>query len=198
MPGALPEPAPTRRAILALGALAFAPHAAKAHGDLGPVTPPRAVPPLPLTLHDGRPAMLPGLLQGRITALQLMFTGCSATCPLQGAAFAALQSLVVGPLARAQLLSLSIDPLADDAPALAAWRKRFGAGPAWLAAAPPVRHADAMLDFAGGRAAASRGGDRHNTQVFLFDAQGRLAYRCAEFASPRDLAAAMQGLARQA
>lgn len=188
----------TRRTLLRLGLLAAWPAAVRSHGRLGPESPPRAAPPLLLTLHDGRRVALPTVLRGRITAVQLMFTGCRSTCPVQGATFAALQPLVLGPLPGAQLLSLSIDPLADDAAALATWRRRFGAAQAWLAAAPPLAHAETLLDFVGGRAAAGAAGERHNAQVQLFDAQARLAFRCAEFASPRDIAQAMVQLARQA
>ena len=172
------------RALVAGGALACT-GARAAHGTLGPVEPARAVPGLALTLHDGRRTTLPDLLAGRFTALQLMFTGCSATCPIQVAVFAALQAQVLGRVPRAQLLSLSIDPLGDDARALAAWRARFGARPEWIAAVPPLQHADVMLEFLGGRAA---GADRHTPQVVLMDPAGRLAYRCAELASADDLA----------
>jgi len=205
--------AAARRAFFSIGALGVvAPRAwlaaaagctsaagtARAHGALGPLAPPRPAPPMPLTLHDGHAATLPGLLRGRVTALQLMFTGCSATCPIQGASFAALQPLVFGVLPRSQLLSLSIDPLSDDAAALAAWRRKFGAGEGWLAAAPPVRHVERLLDYVAGRPAAARAAERHNAQVFLFDSQGRLAYRLAEFAAPRDVARAMHELAQLA
>lgn len=152
---------------------------------LGLVEPPRPAPPLALVLHDSRRIGLPQLLTGRITALQLMFTGCSATCPIQGALFASLQERVLGAVPGAQLVSISIDPLRDDARALAAWRSRFGARDQWVAAAPSVREADVMLDFVTGRAA---GADRHTAQVYLFDRQGRLAYRFAEFAPAADLA----------
>lgn len=179
-------------------ASAALPGIAHAHDGLGPVTPPLAAPPLPLQLHDGRSTHLPAVLQGHVTAVHLMFTGCSALCPVQGAVFAELQSLVGGALPRAQLLSISIDPVGDDAVALAAWRRRFSAGTAWLAAAPPVRHAEAMPAFLGGRRQRETTGDRHNTQVYLFDRQGRLAYRCAEFASARSIAQAMQQLAARA
>lgn len=182
----------TRRALLALGALPRGP--VWGHGGLGPVQPPRPVPPLPLTLHDGRRSTLPTLLHGRVTALQLMYTGCGSTCPVQGAVFAALQPLVLGRVAGAQLLSLSIAPLADDAAALAAWRLRFGAAPDWQAAAPPVAQAELMLDFVAGRPSRP-GGDRHNAQVHLFDRRGRLAWQMAEYAAPADLAAAMRALA---
>lgn len=179
-------------------AAAAVPNLVQAHDGLGPVTPPLAAPALSLQLHDGRGTVLPAVLQGHVTAVQLMFTGCSAICPVQGAVFAELQALVGGPLPKAQLLSVSVDPIADDAVALSAWRRRFGAGAAWLAAAPPVRHAEAMPAFLGGSRARQATGDRHNVQVYLFDRQGRLAYRCAEFASARSIAQAMQQLAARA
>jgi protein SCO1/2 len=65
-----------------------------------------------------------------------MFTGCSTVCPIQGAWFAALQVAMAAEHGTTlRLLSLSIDPLADDPAALSAWLRRFGAGPAWSAAA---------------------------------------------------------------
>jgi len=201
-----PPARPDRRAWLrqaavgggAAAAAAMSAGFAHAHDGLGPVTPPLPAPALPLQLHDGRSTILPAVLQGHLTAVHLMFTGCSAICPVQGAVFAELQALVGGPLPKAQLLSISIDPVADDAKALAAWRRRFGAGAAWLAAAPTVRHAEAMPAFLGGGRGRPAAGDRHNAQVYLFDPQGRLTYRCAEFASARSIAQAMQQLAARA
>ena len=84
-------PRPTRRTALTLAAGWCLASAARAHGALGLLDTPAPAPGLWLTLHDGRRAFLPDLLQGRITALQLMFTSCSAVCPLQGAVFATLQ-----------------------------------------------------------------------------------------------------------
>ena len=183
-----------RRGLLALGVAALLPHAVHAHASLGPIEPPLAAPTLPLTLHDGGVTDLPRWLKGRWSALQVVFTGCSATCPIQGAVFAALQGKLAETLPQAQLLSVSIDPLNDTAAALAAWRQRFGAQPLWLAAAPPVKHANVLLDFVDSRAA---GGDRHTAQTLLFDDHGRFAYRCAEFASARDIARLMRQMARR-
>ena len=186
----------SRRACLALIGLGVAAASAVAHEQLGPVNPRRRVPALPLNLHDQRSTLLPSLLEGRITALQLMFTGCSAICPVQGAVFAALQPLVLGTVPNAQLLSLSIAPLGDSPRALDEWRRRFGAAPAWLAAAPPPAHAGAMTQFLDDRPGTGRDADRHSAQVYLFDARARLAFRCADLASARDIARAMQELAR--
>jgi protein SCO1/2 len=166
------------------------------HAMLGPVEPRPAAPPLPLTLHDGQPARLEALLPGRVTAVQLMFAGCSATCPLQGAIFSAVQQRLDREGRQGvQLLSVSIDALGDDARALAAWRARFQAGPRWLAGVPPPAFADRLPSFLGG-GPARRGNDRHTAQVFLFDTRGRLAYRFAELASAADLARGMADLQR--
>jgi protein SCO1 len=167
------------------------------HAGMGPVEPRAELPDVPLTLHSGRPARLSELLRGKVTALQLMFTGCSSTCPIQGAIFASLQArLAQAPVASAQLLSVSIDPLADDAKALAAWRQRFKADALWLAAAPGIQYNDRLPDFLGSRPRPGSTADRHLAQVYLIDKRGRLAYRLAELASASAIAKALSELAR--
>lgn len=180
-----------RRTFLGLtgAALGWPVPGARAHGLLGPVVPALALPATAVTLHDGRRLPLAAVLRGRPTVLQLMFTGCSSICPLQGAVFAELQAALRrdgagrGPAPR--LLSVSIDALGDDARALAGWRARFGAGPDWLAAVPDVAGVDPLLDTLRGRAA---GVDRHSAQVFLLDTAGCLVFRCAELASAEAVA----------
>lgn len=142
------------------------------HDPFGRVEPPQEVPPLRLTADDGRPIGLARHLRGRSTAVQLMFTGCSAICPIQGALFAEV-AVRLDP-SDSQLLSLSIDPLADDARALRRWLDQHGAGPAWRAAAPRTDDLDRILDFLRGRAS---GVDRHTGQVYLFDREARLVWR---------------------
>lgn len=185
----------SRRRLLAAGALALAAghHAtAPAHESAGPVQP-RALPAnLRLTLGDGKAALLHELLKGRVTAVQLMFTGCSATCPIQGAIFADAQARLAPADKHLRLLSISIDPLSDDAPALARWLGRFGAEPArWAAAAPAVRDVDPLLDFLRGRAV---GADRHTAQAYLFDRAGRLAFRTVDMPPGAELVRLMQAL----
>jgi len=71
---------------------------------------------LSLLTHQGAATNLAELLRGRVTALQPMFTGCSATCPIQGALFAQAQHALLGRWQSptpVQWLSLSIYPLAD-------------------------------------------------------------------------------------
>lgn len=174
---------------MAAGVLAWPTEGVRAHGLLGPVVPAQPLPTVEVTLHDGRRLPLAAVLRGRLTALQLMFTGCSSICPVQGAVFAELQAVLrreaVGRGQAPQLLSISIDALGDDAPALARWRTRFGAGRDWLAAVPDVAGVDRLLDTLRGR---SSGVDRHSAQVFVVDAAGRLVYRCAELVAAEAVA----------
>lgn len=193
-------PHPTRRHLLAGAAAGLAMPVwtgrARAHGSFGPVQPALAAP--ALRLHDtaGRPAELAALLRGRTTALQLMFTGCSATCPIQGALFAQAQQHLAGGEPQLRLLSISIDPLGDDMPALRAWLARFGAqGSRWSAAVPGLNDVDRLLDFLRGRAP---GVDRHTAQAFVFDRQARLVWRTEDMPDPLELVRLMQGIAARA
>ena len=186
----------SRRRLLGAGALALAAgrHGlSPAHESAGPVAPRLLSPPaLRVRTTDGKPALLRDLLKGQITAVQLMFTGCSATCPIQGAIFADAQERLASADKKLRLLSISIDPLSDDAPALSRWLNRFGAQPArWSAVAPAVRDVDPLLDFLRGR---SIGVDRHTAQAYLFDRQGRLAFRTVDMPPGAELVRLMQAL----
>ena len=186
---------PSRRkllgSVLALASAGAGP-AAWAHNSAGAVNPPRPAPRTAITWHDGRKADLASSLRGRVTALQLMFTGCSAICPIQGALFAAAeQQLARGAPApgTVQLLSMSIDPLGDDAPALKAWRAKFGAGGLWSAAVPAMQDLDALLDFLQGRKA---GADRHTAQVYFFNRRAELVLRTVDFPPSREVVRLLQ------
>jgi len=181
--------APRRRLLKAVlgGALLSAlPRPVLSHADFGPVAPAIAVPSLTCMLSDGRTAALVELLTGRTTALQLMFTGCSAVCPMQGALFARLQGMLTEQLARnIQLLSLSVDPLNDDPKALSAWLKRFNARPGWIAASPaPGAVGKVTALFRRGVNAA----DDHSTQVYLINRGARLVWRTSDLPAPREIA----------
>jgi protein SCO1 len=183
-----------RRDVLALLGLAPLAQAqtAPSHDPFGPLRPPQPAPRLVLTAEDGSAFDLPARLRGRITALQLMFTTCSATCPIQGALFGALAPLVAAQR-EMQLLSVSIDPLGDSVQALRAWRARFGTHANWQTALPRADNIDRLLDFLRGRA---QGVDRHTAQIYLFDRQARLAYRTADMPPARFVADLMHELSR--
>ena len=187
----------SRRQVLVAGlagsCMAWAPRRAAAHALYGPVDPRVPPPAMTLTTAQGRSVALQTLLKGHITAVQLMFTGCTATCPIQGAIFADAASRLATAGRELRLLSISIDPLGDGPQALTAWLQRFGASaPRWEAAVPAVNDVDKLLDFLRGRAS---GVDRHTAQAFLFDRQARLAFRTTDMPAGGELAALMRQLA---
>ncbi|MEJ8850275.1 SCO family protein [Variovorax rhizosphaerae] len=165
---------------------------AHAHNSAGEVRPPLQAPDIKVTSNTGRALPLRDLLRGKATALQLMFTGCSSICPIQGALFAQVQAALPRGDASLQLLSASIDPLGDDPKALNAWLGRFQAGPRWSAFAPAPASLDPWLDFLAGRAV---GPDKHTSQVYFFDRQGRLVLRTVDFPQPAEVARLLAQLA---
>jgi protein SCO1 len=190
----------SRRRLLggcaASGLLSVGAKESAAHGSFGPVQPATPAPALPLLDTQGTPTRLGALLQGRVTAVQLMFTGCSATCPIQGAMFSEVQQRLAREDGSLRLLSLSIDPLGDDPKALRDWLHKFSAvSPRWSAALPRGQDVDRLLDFLRGRAT---GTDRHTAQAFVFDRQARLVYRTEDMPNPVALVELMQRIAARA
>jgi protein SCO1 len=168
-----------RRRVLALmgslvGFVGSAPCRA-GEAPTGWVQPRPATPELRIIDGQGRRTLLAAAVAGRVTAVQLMFTGCSSTCPIQGALFAALaaRQRTQG----AQFLSVSIDALGDTPAALANWQARLGPQPAWRTAVAEVNDVDRLATFLKGAHARS---GTHTAQVFVFDALGRLAYRTGD------------------
>jgi protein SCO1/2 len=154
------------------------------HG--GRVTPSVPVPDVPVRTADGRMTRLHALLNGRVTALQLFFTGCSSTCPIQGAVFQRVQGLLGSSRhADVQLLSLSISPLEDTPARMSAWLARFHARPGWIAAAPELRDVDGLQALFGG---GLTGLDNHSTQVQVIDRRGMLIWRTYELPSAESVA----------
>jgi protein SCO1 len=174
MPGNAPL---SRRHLLALAGLcATGAHAAAAEEPpTGWVNPRQPAPAAPLQCADGRPRTLRQLLGGRVTAVQLMFTGCNGSCPVQGALFAQVAEAL--PPLGLQLLSISIDALGDDAQTLRQWLARFGAHATWAAGVPALADVEPLAGFL--RGVPARAGT-HTAQVFVFDRQARLAYRTGD------------------
>ncbi len=154
--------------------------------DHGRINPPVPVPDVRVVLHDGTTTRLPALVRQHATALQVMFTACRTTCPIQGAIFARVQGLIADQVVRGvQLVSLSVDPRTDTPRALAAWLERFRAGPGWVAAAPEVKDVERIRAFAGrGRSAI----DNHSTQVQIVNREGQLVWRTSELPEAEEVA----------
>jgi protein SCO1/2 len=157
----------------------------------GLVVPRQPVPDWMVTDMDARAASLKHRLRGRVTAVQLMFAGCTTTCPIQGAIFAEVARRL--PATDVRLLSLTVDPLGDGPLQLAAWLDRFGRQAAWSAAAPRPEDVDGIGAFLRG-IAPTRGA--HSTQVFLFDRDAKLAFRTLDMPSADHVVDLLGQLAR--
>lgn len=205
---------PARRALsgaLSLGALAAVTwpasrgaHAAVATGALatggvvappvphhgGLIEPPVPIPDITVRLHDGRNVALRRLMSGHLNVVQLMFTGCTTTCPIQGHVFQRVQQLLDDrPSPPIQLISISISPLEDTPALLRAWLQRFDAGPGWIAASPRPEDLDAVLNMAG----STRGIESHATRVDLVSPRAELIWRTYELPSPESIVALLRG-----
>jgi len=158
--------------------------------DHGRIVPPVQIPDIKVRCAGGGTASLRSLLLGKVTALHLMFTGCSTVCPIQGAIFQHLQTLLL-PQTQTdlQLLSLGIDPDGDSPAALRAWLKNFGASSAWIAAAPSAENLDQVFALFGqGRNAV----ETHSTQVNIIDREARLVWRSPPLPSADAIAAVLR------
>ncbi len=185
----------SRRAFLALVASAGAGRvvgATQDHFPFGPLSVPRAVPGWRVTRHDGTVHALTDLVRGRVTALQVMFTSCRATCPLQAAIFANVQRQLGDAVPGAQLLSLTIDPATDTPAVMADWLASTGAGPAWAGITPAPSDVTAIQALLGdGGLPRPQGADPHSGQVYVIDRQGRLVFRTAAMPAARKVVDAL-------
>lgn len=177
--------------LVAAGACIAAPVAGATAPPTGWVAPRPAAPDIELTNAQGQRMRLREMLQGRVVAAHLMFTGCSATCPAQGLLFSQVAERL-GTDRRFACLSISIDALGDDPGRLLRWQQRHGAQPQWQASVPAVADVDRLARYL-------RGGEprpgTHSDQVFVFDAHARLAYRTGDHPNPVFLLQLMQHLA---
>ena len=158
--------------------------------DHGRISPPAPVPAVKLVRHDAASTTLRELATGHVTAVQLMFTECTTTCPIQAAIFQQVQRLVPNMASNGlQLLSLSVNPTADSPKALSKWLRRFHAGPGWIAAAPSIKDGALIQNFFG-----KPNGDfsDHSTQVNIVDRQARLVWRTIELPRAEEIAAILQ------
>lgn len=202
---ALPLAGLTRRRTLVLGTgaavlaatgsinPALAATASGGHFPFGPVTPIRRIKPWPVVTQQARSSDLYTLFRGRVSAVQLMFTGCSATCPIQGALFAEAQQKLQKQPGSAQFVSISIDPLSDTPAALASWLQKFSPETGWTAVAPNLRDVDAIIDLLGsGGEPRPKGDDPHTGQVFIVNRNGDLVFRTPSLPAPEQIVSALK------
>jgi protein SCO1 len=88
----------------------------------------------PMTTQDGRVVhFYDDLLKGKTVVINLIYTQCSASCPLETAKLSQVQKLLGDRVGKDIFFySISIDPEHDTPAALKAYAKRFHVKPGWL------------------------------------------------------------------
>lgn len=89
---------------------------------------------LPVLTHDrGRVRFYDDLVRGRIVLVHAFYTGCGDVCSPVGFNLAQVQAALARQTGApaVQIISLSVDAVADTPEVLAAYAQRHGAGPGW-------------------------------------------------------------------
>jgi len=91
-------------------------------------------PNVPLTTQDGKVVhFYEDLLRGKKVAVNLVYTRCTASCPLETAKLAQVQRLLGDRVGKDIFFySISIDPDHDTPATLKAYAEKFHTGPGWL------------------------------------------------------------------
>lgn len=92
-----------------------------------------AIPDVEVTTHDGRRVnFYRDLIQGKVVAVNFVFTTCTTVCPPMGALFGNVQKQNGTRLGKdIHLVSVSIDPVVDTPQRLKSWASKFGARDGW-------------------------------------------------------------------
>jgi len=91
-----------------------------------------AVPRVTLVRDDGKSVLLTDELNdGRPVVMNFIFTTCTSICPLLSQTLERLQNVLGAERDQVHILSISIDPEEDTPARLAAYAKRYSAGPEW-------------------------------------------------------------------
>jgi protein SCO1/2 len=87
-----------------------------------------------LTTHEGaKVRFYDDLIKGKIVAIDLIYTTCKYSCPLQTARLAQVQTLLGDRMGRDVFFySITIDPDYDRPEVLKAYAQKYHAGPGWL------------------------------------------------------------------
>jgi protein SCO1/2 len=117
-------------AVLAAGAVLLDSATAAAGGPWGA----EYFPNVPLTTQDGTAVhFYDDLLKGKAVVINLIYTRCSASCPLETAKLVQVQRLLGDRVGKDVFFySISIDPKHDTPEVLKAYAQRFRVGPGWL------------------------------------------------------------------
>lgn len=159
---------------------------------------PRPVPALALELADGGRANL-SALPGRVLLVDFIYTRCPTYCTAMGSVYARLKDALAPEIAagQVQLLSITFDPVHDDAGALRAYRARFSPDRAGWALGVPAHATDLprwLETFGVVVIPDGIGGYTHNAAVHVVTPDRRLA-AILDFDDVEGIAAKARGIA---
>ena len=128
------------------------------------------------------------VIGGRVVAVDFVLTGCASLCGVVSAAMAGAQELLAARLpGEAGLLSIGLDPFGDTPEELAAYGRRFNAGPGWTLVNVPANALDEVLRRLGGPAP----GADHAPMVVVLDPLRGEMRRLSGLPAPEAIAAAV-------
>lgn len=85
------------------------------------------------------------LVKGKVVAVNFVFTTCTAICPSLTATFRKVQQQMAAQNVRAQLISISVDPMTDTPERLHDFATKFKAEPGWTFVTGDAANIDAIL-----------------------------------------------------
>ncbi|MBI2875304.1 MAG: SCO family protein [Candidatus Tectomicrobia bacterium] len=131
-----------------------------------------SIPDLVLLDQDGRKVRFySDLVQGKVVAINFIFTTCTTICPPLATTFSEVQALMGDRLGRDfSLISISVDPVTDTPERLKAWGAKFQARPGWTLVTGPKPEVDRLLRALG--ASTARKEDHPPTILIGNDAKG--------------------------
>jgi protein SCO1 len=148
-----------------------------------------------LVTHEGKTVRFyDDLLKGKSVAINVIFTECGDTCPLQTAKMRELQRVLGERVGRDIFFySISIDTQRDTPAVLKAYAEKFGIGPGWLFLTGKdenVKAALRKLGLASGKDPASL--EAHRTSLMVGNEPSGQWMRNSSLDNPRFLAATLE------
>jgi protein SCO1/2 len=152
-----------------------------------------AIPDVSLVNQDGqRVRFRSDLVNGKIVAVNFIFTTCKGICPPLGANFAKLQERLGDRVGDGvELISVSVDPQIDTPQQLHAWRNSFGGGRGWTLLTGNKQDVDLLLKEMGVFAADK---NKHSPFILLGDEGTEKWVRVHGLTAPERLAEMIVGM----
>lgn len=148
------------------------------------------LPSVSLIRDDGQTVSFPQVIDdGKPVVLNFIFTSCTTICPVLSQLFSQLQERLGADRSKVHMASISIDPERDRPERLAAYAKRFHAGPQWHYYTGTVEASLAIQ-----RAFEAYRGDKmdHTPVTFVRARRGGPWVRIDGYATPDELAAELR------